>query len=193
MGGHPRPETKGLRPEVRSQEPEGRETPSPKPEGRETRSPKPEAYVSALTMLAVRELSEAQVRQRLARREYEADDIDLAIERLKAERALDDARTAGAIARRETAFRKRGKLRVQLALSRAGIDRTVARRAIDETFGQLEPGTLIEAALDKRLRGRKRVNDQAEYARLYRYLAGQGFDSDEIRRALDARRRGGTE
>ncbi len=163
------------------------------PEGPEARSPKPEAYVSALTMLAVRELSEAQVRQRLARREYEADDIDVAIERLKAERSLDDARTAGAIARRETAFRKRGKLRVQLALSRAGIDRTVARRAIDETFGQLEPGTLIEAALDKRLRGRKKVTDRAEYARLYRYLAGQGFDADEIRRALDARRRDATE
>ena len=166
-----------------------RKTKDQEPQAPEARSLKPEAYVSALTMLAVRELSEAQVRQRLARREYEADDIDLAIERLKAERALDDARTAGAIARRETAFRKRGKLRVQLALSRAGIDRTVARRAIDETFGQLEPGTLIEAALDKRLRGRKKVEDQAEYARLYRYLAGQGFDSDEIRRVLDARRR----
>jgi regulatory protein len=153
-------------------------------------SPEPvSAYVAALKLLAARELSEAQIRQRLVRREYEADEIETAVARLKAERALDDARVAGAIARRETAFRKRGKLRVQLALSRAGIERGVARRAIDETFGQMDSSALIEAALVKRLRGRQTLKDQAEFARLYRYLAGQGFEADEIRRALGALRR----
>jgi regulatory protein len=159
------------------------------PEAPEARSPKPEAYLVALKLLAARELSEAQIRQRLLRREYGVDEIDAAVARLKAERALDDARVAGAIARRETAFRKRGKLRVQLALSRAGIERGVARRAIDETFGQMDSSALIEAALAKRLRGRQTLKDHAEFARLYRYLAGQGFDADEIRRALNARRR----
>lgn len=146
------------------------------------------AYVAALKLLAGRELSEAQIRQRLVRREHEPDDIDAAVARLKSERAIDDVRVAGAIARRETSTRRRGKLRVQLALTRAGIERTVARRAIDDTFGQLDAGALIEAALAKRLRGRQTLKDQAEFARLYRYLAGQGFDSDEIRRALTALR-----
>jgi len=147
------------------------------------------AYVAALKLLAARDLSEAQIRQRLARREYEADEVEEAVARLKAERAIDDARVAGAIARRETSTRKRGKLRVQLALTRAGIERTVARRAIDDTFGQMDAGALIEAALAKRLRGRQTLKDQAEFARLYRYLAGQGFDADEIRRTLTAFRR----
>ena len=149
----------------------------------------PEAYLSALKLLAARELSEAQVRQRLVRREHELDDIDAAVARLKSERAIDDVRVAGAIARRETSTRKRGKLRVQLALARAGIDREIAKRAIDDTFGQMDAGVLIEAALAKRLRGRQTVTDHAEFARLYRYLAGQGFDAEEIRRTLTAFRR----
>jgi regulatory protein len=153
-------------------------------------SPEPDgAYVTALKLLAGRELSEAQVRQRLARREYEADDIDAAVARLKAERALDDTRVAGAIARRETSFRKRGKLRVKLALTRAGINRDVARQALDAHFAALDAEALIGAALAKRLRGRQTLEDDKEFARLYRYLAGQGFDNEEIRRALGALRR----
>jgi len=52
------------------------------------------AYLDALRMLARRELSEAQIRQRLARREHEPDLIDEAAARLKEERALDDVRVA---------------------------------------------------------------------------------------------------
>ena len=56
------------------------------------------AYVDALRMLARRELSEAQVRQRLVRREHGQAAIDEALARLRNERAIDDARVAEAIA-----------------------------------------------------------------------------------------------
>ena len=49
-------------------------------------------------MLARRELSEAQLRQRLARRQHDPDAIEEALTRLKAERSLDDERVAGIIA-----------------------------------------------------------------------------------------------
>ena len=63
-------------------------------------------------MLARRELSEAQLRQRLARREHSAGDIEAAVARLRDERAIDDARAAEAIARTETGLRHRGKARM---------------------------------------------------------------------------------
>lgn len=135
-------------------------------------------------MLARRELSETQLRQRLARREHAPEDIDAAVERLKANRSLSDERVAGAIARMETGIRKRGKLRVKRQLQAAGISPDVAQRAIDEVFESIDPDALLEASLQKRLHGRDRIADQREYARLYRYLLGQGFDSDRIRRAL---------
>jgi len=146
------------------------------------------AYLDGLKMLARRELSEAQVRQRLTRKGHEADAIDEAVDRLRAERAIDDNRVAEAIARTETAIRRRGRLRVSQQIQRAGIDKATATRALDDVFGALDPDALIEASLARRLRGRERIADDREFQRLYRYLVGQGFESDRVIRLLAARR-----
>src|SRR3954471_5619122 len=147
-------------------------------------------YIDGLKMLARRELSELQVRQRLARKGHDRDAIDAAIARLREERALDDARVAEAIARTETSVRKRGKLRVRMQIDRAGISKEVARHAIDEVFGHVEDEALLEASLAKRLRGRDTIADDREFQLLYRYLVGQGFESDRIIKALNVRKRG---
>ena len=147
------------------------------------------AYVDGLKMLARRELSEQQVRQRLTRKGHSPDAIDEAVTRLRDERALDDARVAEAIARTETSLRRRGRIRVQLQIQKAGIDKSTAKRAIDDVFESFDDSALVEAALNKRLRGRDTIDDDREFQRLYRYLAGQGFESDQIMRALTARRR----
>jgi len=146
------------------------------------------AYIDGLKLLARRELSEQQVRQRLARKGHDAAAIDEAVARLRHERALDDARVAEAIARTETAVKRRGRQRVRLQIERAGIAKSIARRAVDEVYGGLDEEALLESALAKRLRGRDRIADDREFQRLYRYLVGQGFDSDRVLRALDARR-----
>ena len=146
-------------------------------------------YLDGLKLLARRELSAQQVRQRLARKGHDADAIDAAIARLREERAIDDARVAEAIARTETAVRRRGKMRVRMQIERAGIAKAVAKHAVDEVFGALDENALLEASLAKRLRGRARITDDREFQRLYRYLIGQGFDTDRVMRALEQRRR----
>jgi regulatory protein len=145
------------------------------------------AYVDGLKMLARRELSEQQVRQRLARKGHEPDAIDDAVARLLSERALDDTRVAEAIARTETSARRRGRIRVELQIQKAGIDKSTAKRVVDDVFGSIDDDALIEAALNKRLRGRDAIADDKEFQRLYRYLAGQGFETDKIMKALTAR------
>jgi len=145
------------------------------------------AYVDGLKMLARRELSEKQVRQRLARRGHDEGEIDRAVVRLKAERAIDDARVAAAIARTETSIKRRGKLRVSRQIESAGISRSVARQAIDDVFDELDPHALLEASLARRLRGNRPIADDREFQRLYRYLVGQGFGADEVLRVLRAR------
>src|SRR5438270_368653 len=123
------------------------------------------AYVDGLKMLARRELSEAQVRQRLARRGHDEDAIDQAVARLKSERAIDDARVAAAIARTETSIKRRGKLRVSRQIASAGIARAVARQAVDEVFEEIDPAALLEASLAKRLRGGRPIADDREFQR----------------------------
>ena len=146
------------------------------------------AYIDGLKMLGRRELSEQQVRQRLARKQYSQDDIDEAVARLRAERAINDQRVAEAIARMETGIRKRGKVRVRIQLERAGIAKETARTAIDEVFGAIDDDALLQSSLQKRLRGRDTIADDREFARLFRYLIGQGFESDRVMKALKAYR-----
>ena len=138
------------------------------------------AYIAALKMLGRRELSERQVRQRLARRGYEGEAIDEAVVRLTNDRSLDDERAARAMAHAETSLKKRGTMRVKRRLEAAGIAPAVAARAIEETFQAIDADALVAAALQKRLRGREQIADNREFQRLYRFLIGQGFEPDRV-------------
>ena len=135
-------------------------------------------------MLARRELSEQQIRQRLARKGHDHQAIDEAVSRLRDERALDDVRVAEAIARTETSIKRRGKLRVRMQIERAGIAKAVAKAAVDEVFEAIDDDALIEAALRKRLRQLEQIADAREFQRLYRFLVSQGFEHDRVLAAL---------
>ena len=145
-------------------------------------------YIDGLKMLGRRELSEAQVRQRLARKGHADEDVDAAIDRLKAERALDDARVADAIARTEITIKRHGRMRVRRQIESAGIAPALVKQAVDNAFGEVDDAALLQAALGRRLRGDRSITDQREFQRLYRYLTAQGFESDRILKALNARR-----
>ena len=139
-----------------------------------------DTYLTALKMLGRRELSEAQLRQRLLRRQHDPDAIEAALTRLKSDRSLDDERVAGAIARSETNLKKRGRYRVTRQIEAAGIAPSIAKRIVDETFAAIDGDTLLAQALGRRLRGRTRIADDREFQRLYRYLVAQGFEPDRV-------------
>ena len=148
-----------------------------------------DAYVTALKMLARRELSETQVRTRLARREFESAEVDAAIARLLLERALDDRRTALACARTEAHLKRHGRLRALRTVEALGIDRGLAREAVAEVFGEIDEDALIDHALDRKLRhqpspkasaGQAGAAESAVARRLYRYLLAQGFDAGRV-------------
>ena len=147
------------------------------------------AYIDGLKMLARREVSEACIRERLAQRGHAPDAIDEAVARLRAEGAVDDARVADTIARNEASRGRRGKLRVREAIERAGISGGTAQRAVDDAFETVDDETLLEASIAKRLHGRETLADDRELQRLYRYLAGQGFEPEQILKALERRRK----
>jgi regulatory protein len=138
-------------------------------------------------MLARRELSEAQVRTRLARREFEPDDIDAAIDRLQRERALDDRRTALACARTEANVKRHGRLRALRQIETLGIARDMARAAVSEVFGDLDEDLLIQQALDRRLRHGVSLQEATAVRRVHRYLLAQGFDASRVHAAIRSR------
>ena len=149
-----------------------------------------DAYTVALTLLSARELSEAQLRTRLKRREIDADDIESAIARLKADRTINDRRVALAIARMESSIKHRGRARVLQKIRQAGIDGDLAEDAVREVFEDVNEDELLDRAMERRLRGTAVADlDERGRARIARGLAGQGFSLDAIFKRLANKRR----
>lgn len=151
------------------------------------------AYFRALRWLTARELSEAQVRARLAEKGYTDVAIAPAIERLLENRTIDDRRAATAVARTEARVRRHGPHRVMGKLIAMHIDRDLARDVVRELFGEEDEEALIDNALDRRLRGKTdHLKDPKERQKLIAYLVRQGFSasaaSAAIRRVRDAGR-----
>ena len=144
-----------------------------------------DAYTVALTLLSARELSEAQLRTRLKRRQHDADDIDAAVEKLKHDGTLNDRRVAMAVGRMETVIRGRGRARAVQKIRQAGIDGDTADEAVREIFAEVDEEALLDQAIARKLRGTaaKDLDDKGK-ARIVRSLAGQGFRLDAVLKRL---------
>ena len=132
-----------------------------------------------------RELSEAQVRARLAETGYSDTAINPAVERLLQDRTLDDRRAATAVARTEARVRRHGPHRVMAKLVAMRIDRDLAKDIVRELFGEEEEEALLEKTLDIRLRGNsERLKDPRERRKILAYLVRQGFSASAASAAI---------
>ena len=109
-------------------------------------------YGLALRWLGQRELSALQVRQRLARRGVAAEHIDPVVDRLVADGALNESRMALAAARLETIIKGRGPGRTRQKLRALGLPPEVADAAMATAMADVDVDTLLERALERRLR-----------------------------------------
>ena len=143
------------------------------------------AYFRALRWLTARELSEAQVRSRLAEKGYTEVAIKPALERLIQDRTIDDRRAATAVARTEARVRRHGPHRVMGKLIAMRIDRELAKEVVRELFGEEDENALIERTLETRLRGNpERLKDPRERRKVLAYLVRQGFSASAASAAI---------
>jgi regulatory protein len=149
----------------------------------------PSAYLDALHLLSRRELTVAECRARLLARRHSEEKVEAAIEHLLETGGLDDMRVAKAFARTAAEVKGRGRLRVMRELTARGVDRDVAAEAVGEVFGEMDERSLVSRALQKKLRGRQKPADRAEYTRLYQHLMRQGFTPAVVMAALRKLRR----
>ena len=152
--------------------------------------PERTAYVDGLQMLGRRELSAKQLRERLLEREHDKEDVERAIDLLIENKALDDARVAGAYVRTALKVKGRGRLRIQRELQMMGIDKEVAAAALADAFGDVDERALIAKALQKKLRGAQKIATPAEYARVFQFLMRQGFSPATVTAVLRRHRKG---
>lgn len=145
----------------------------------------PDAYLTALVLLSRRELSAAQLRDRLRRRGCPDDRIDEALARLRDQRSLDDVRVARAAAHLETSIRRKGPARVRQRLRSMGLSDDLVDEAVSEAFREVDVDARLDEALTRRLRGQTPATlDDRTRHRLIRALVQQGFPLDGVLKRL---------
>jgi regulatory protein len=141
------------------------------------------AYVTALRLLAGRDMATARLRDRLAARGFPAEAIDESVIRLTGIGALDDRRAAHVAARTLVTVRLRGRYRVGRELERLGFGHDEIEEALhDVVDDDAESGALARVVRAK-LQGRP-IPDAAAYRRLFASLLRRGFPAGRIRAAL---------
>jgi regulatory protein len=150
------------------------------------------ARAAGIRALARRELSVAQLRDRLTRRGYTPRAVSDAISRLLDAGALDDERVARAAARTSAQVKRHGRARVARELTALGIGRETTERALADVFGAIDEQALLTQALARRLRGSTSLADPAARRRVFAALVRQGFAPGAVQQAIRAHARGNT-
>jgi regulatory protein len=152
------------------------------------------AYDRAMMMLAARGRASGELKRLLGRKGEEPPVVAMVIDRLIAAGLLDDDAFARQFARSKST-NGTSRRRIEMELSRKGVDREVARTAVGETFEeeQVDEDAAIDTAAEKKLRTLSKVDEQTRRRRLYSYLARRGFDPDAIHGVMGRLARGSME
>ena len=142
-------------------------------------------YTTGLSLLARRELTSTQLRNRLTNKGFTPEAVNDTIQQLKKEGALDDRRTANMYARQAALIKHRGPRRAILDIVALGIADDIAREVVSQTYEEVDTQLIIQRALNRRLTGR--VQDRAQFQKLYQYLVRQGFDGPLAYSVLEKR------
>lgn len=136
---------------------------------------RPDPWEVAVKLLAMRALSSEELRRRLARRGYPADDVSRVLARLTASRYLDDAEYARAWARSRAHRRSLGPARLARELRAKGIPEADIAGTLREVFAEREAREVAEAAALRRLSALQGLPPDVARRRLAGYLTRRGF------------------
>ncbi|MBT7953324.1 MAG: regulatory protein RecX [Gammaproteobacteria bacterium] len=129
-------------------------------------------------MLARREHSEKELRQKLLTRGLDVEDIDVAIEQLKKEGLQSESRYTEAFVH-DRVSRGYGPCRIIQELKQKGVGDEISEEYIDER----DPHWIERLAeVHKRKYGDDIPQDYKEQAKQSRFLQYRGFSSDQIHR-----------
>lgn len=147
-------------------------------------------YAAALRALMRRAHSVFEMRKVLERRAEEPSLARRVLERLKAERLLDDARYARQFARAHAESRRQGRFRIARDLRARGVPDRHIESALQEIFSETDESALVRKRIARRLKslrgGAADLQDRRKLASLYRSLLRAGFSADVIRAELRA-------
>lgn len=136
----------------------------------------------ALRLLARREYARGELHTRLVAKGHATDEIEACLDALVEQGLQSDARFAESLLRARVA-RGQGPVKIRAELIRCGVDDDTVRQAFREADDKVDWFALAAEVLARRFSGPGA--EPRERARRERFLAGRGFDFDQLRHALD--------
>ncbi len=146
---------------------------------------KAEIKKKALDLLARREHSRQELREKLLRREFNISEIEEVLEKLESENYLNDSRFAEEWIRSRKKNKPRGKNLIKAELLDKGVEREIVEARLAENISRSEERKMARELAEKWLR-KKSSQDYETREKKYKltgYLSRKGF-SREISRNL---------
>jgi regulatory protein len=142
---------------------------------------------SALHLLAGRALTASEMRTKLTRKAANAEDVEGVIAKLKELGFLNDTRFAEGFAEARRDSGSFGKMRVLRDLRQRRVAGSVAQKAVQEAFGEVDETVTVEQWLERKYRNvrlSEYLQDPKHLASAYRKLRYAGFSSSTSIRVL---------
>lgn len=140
----------------------------------------------AIRLLGQRSYTTRNLRQKLLRKEFPADETESLIQRLAENGLLDDRKFALSFARSRLTSSSASPRRVRQLLMQKGVNSGIADEAVAEVLVQEEID--VEVALERVARRKaasfRNVPPAVGRRRLYRFLLGQGYGIEEVRNVM---------
>lgn len=147
-----------------------------------------EAHDIAMRMLAQRERSSGEIRQRLQARQL-GEFADAVLQKLVQKDYLNDERFARLFTRDKMNLKRWGPRRIRRELFLKGVEKEIIERVLEAAFNETEIQETITALVEKKVRGKEAITDK-ERQRIWNYLLRQGYapaDIAPVLRKIDRR------
>lgn len=134
-----------------------------------------QALITCLRLLAASPKSSQALKKKLADKGYDAEIIDQALGKLRAQGILDDALYAKDLMARLTLGKAAGRHKIAFELKRHGIPQKIRHELLDSLSNEDETDRALEQAQLK-WSGWAKIDPQKRKKRLYDFLIRKGYD-----------------
>lgn len=135
--------------------------------------------------LSRRDHSAFELKQKVAKKGYKTDDLELVIQDLYKTGYLNDEKFASAYTAEKIEINQWGPKKIRNHLFKKGIHRNIIEKVLSEKTDDLQQQQICVDLVMKRKRHFLRENDDFKRKqKIYRYLAGRGFSGSVIKKSL---------
>ena len=143
----------------------------------------PSALNDAIALLAVRDRSRLEIRQKLSSKKYEPNVIDMVLYKLETEKLLNDETFSSQWV--QTRMKKYGPVRLSQELRKKGINQNTARTAMEQISGDQEIENAVLLAQKKLRTEKKDISKVKLFQHITSFLIRRGFSWETAKKAYE--------